>query len=181
MNRMMFVDNNVLLVVSVRIIIISIQNKISINPYNVNKNRNVHVTMSKRKNIIDQVPLSNVVNVRLGKLQLSFIISILLSFSFSICLNGRFQCNSDKCNQTSVICPNNFIFTETSLSTCPKTCSNHLIWKNCYKYRSGCDCPTNMIRDEHTNRCVYPKHCSCQFRKKIFPYGSKITQDCNEW
>jgi hypothetical protein len=71
-----------------------------------------------------------------------------LSLFFSICLRGQLQCNSDKCNKSSIVCPNNLIFTETSLTSCPKTCSNHLIWKNCHKYQSGCDCPTDMIRDE---------------------------------
>ncbi|CAF3994218.1 unnamed protein product, partial [Rotaria sordida] len=100
--------------------------------------------------------------------------------STCICLRGQFHCNSDKCNKSKIICPNNLIFTETSLASCPKTCSNHLIWKNCHKYQSGCDCPENMIRDENTNRCVFPKHCSCKLNDKIFSYGSKITQDCNE-
>ncbi len=70
-------------------------------------------------------------------------------FFSSICLRGQFQCNSEKCNKSKIICPNNLIFTETSLSSCPKTCSNHLIWENCHEYRSGCDCPTDMIRDEN--------------------------------
>ncbi len=74
----------------------------------------------------------------------------LLILIFSTCLNGQFHCNSDKCNQSNVTCPHNLIFTETSLAeSCPKTCSNHLKWKNCHKYRSGCDCPANMIRDEN--------------------------------
>ncbi len=84
-----------------------------------------------------------------------FSILLILRCFFSICLRGQFQCNSDKCNQSKIICPNNLIFTETSLSACPKTCSNHLIWKNCYKYRSGCDCPKNMIRDENVRLFIY--------------------------
>ncbi|CAF3348387.1 unnamed protein product [Rotaria socialis] len=100
--------------------------------------------------------------------------------STCMCLRGQLNCNSGKCTESKIRCPNNLIFTETSLTLCPQTCSNHLLWKNCHKYRSGCDCPENMIRDENTNRCVYPKHCTCNFNNGVFPYGSKITQDCNE-
>ena len=133
------------------------------------------------------------------KTTLFFIKSSLCLF-FSTCIRGQFHCNSDKCEKSKITCPNNLIFTETSLSACPRTCSNHLIWKNCHKYRSGCDCPKDMIHDENvrlilniikilillsfsiqTNRCVFPKHCSCKLQDKTFPYGSKIAQDCNEW
>ncbi|CAF0823545.1 unnamed protein product [Adineta steineri] len=100
--------------------------------------------------------------------------------STCICIRGQFHCNSDKCDKSNIVCPNNLIFTETSLTACPKTCSNHLEWQNCHKYRSGCDCPKDMIRDENTNRCVYPKHCSCKMNDKLFSYGAKVTQDCNE-
>jgi hypothetical protein len=80
-----------------------------------------------------------------------FCLFINSSFLFSICLHGQFKCNSDKCKKSKIICPNNLIFTEKSLASCPKTCSNHLIWKNCHRYRSGCDCPTNMIRDKNVH------------------------------
>ena len=69
----------------------------------------------------------------------------------SVCVRGKFHCNSDKCNPSNIICPNNLEFTETNLGACPKTCSNHLIWKNCHKYRPGCGCPKDMILDEHVN------------------------------
>jgi hypothetical protein len=107
--------------------------------------------MNEQNHIINLVQLLNMVNVQLGKTKKDYFLLIKSSLClfFSICVRGQFHCNSENCEKSKITCPNNLIFTETSLSACPKTCSNHLVWKNCHKYRSGCDCPKNMIHDEH--------------------------------
>ena len=122
---------------------------------NARKSQSARASMTKQNRSTRLVRRSNAANAPHGRILPTIVCTNRIGHvSFSTCVRGQFRCNSDRCNKSSVVCANNLVYTETSLVACPKTCANHLIWKNCHKYRPGCDCPKNMIRDENVSRTL---------------------------
>lgn len=65
-------------------------------------------------------------------------------------------------------------------TACPKTCFHrdpkYVCDQNCL---DGCTCPNNTYYDGEN--CVPEPECPCEHHKEMFPAGSRIQNDCNEW
>lgn len=81
---------------------------------------------------------------------------------------------------TAMSCPANMVYTDC-YEECPRSCSSltTLLPKCVSSCVPGCDCAPGYVREG--NACVKPEDCPCRYKNELFPSGSTMPVDCNEW
>ncbi|CAF3426792.1 unnamed protein product [Rotaria socialis] len=94
------------------------------------------------------------------------------------CNNGAWSCGSQVCEK-KVGCPANQVYA-VNASSCPKTCDNMNIWKDCGITFEGCTCPAGQVLSQDLKTCVVATTCPCRYAGHLYGSNEIIRRGCSE-